>query len=109
MAIKDRASSEPIARHETVRQSIQHALEQEELTAADIGQRLGLREREVVAHFDHLQRSLAHAGMRLEVLPAECRSCGFVFRQRERLGRPSACPNCRSERIEPPPFRIVVA
>jgi transcriptional regulator len=109
MAIKDRASSEPTERRETVRQSIQHALEQEELTAADIGQRLGLREREVVAHIEHLQRSLAHAGMRLEVLPAECRSCGFVFKKRERRGRPSACPQCRSERIEPPRFRIVAA
>jgi len=109
VAIKDRSGSEPIARHETVRQSIQHALEQEELTAADIGQRLGLREREVVGHLDHLQRSLAHAGMWLEVVPAECRGCGFVFKQRERLGRPSACPKCRSERIEPPRFRIVAA
>jgi transcriptional regulator len=109
VAIKDRAGSEPIERRETVRQSILHALEQGELTAAEIGQRLGLREREVVAHLDHLQRSLAHVGMRLEVVPAECRGCGFVFQRRARLGRPGACPKCRAGRIEPPRFRIVEA
>jgi predicted Zn-ribbon and HTH transcriptional regulator len=107
VAIEDPSRREPIERRETVRQSILHALEQEELTAADIAQRLGLREREVVGHLEHLVRSLLHVGQCLTVAPAECRSCGFVFRKRERLGRPSACPQCRSERIEPPRFRVV--
>jgi transcriptional regulator len=107
--MSDRLDSEPPARQETLRQGILRELEQGELTAVELGQRLGLREREVIAHLEHLQRSLTHAGLRLVVVPAECRGCGFVFRKRERLGRPSACPECRSGRIVPPSFRVAAA
>ena len=104
-----RSDSELPDRRETLRQAILRELEQEELTAAQLGERLGVREREVVGHLEHLVRSLDHAGKRLVIIPAECRACGFVFRKRERLGRPSACPQCRATWVEPPRFRVVAA
>ena len=104
-----RVNTEPSERHETVRQAIAGELEQEELTTAELSTRIGIREKEVVGHLEHLERSLPHAGKQLLVVAAECRACGFVFRKRERLSRPSSCPKCRADRIEPPRFRIVAA
>jgi predicted Zn-ribbon and HTH transcriptional regulator len=45
-------------------------------------------------------------GGRLQVLPAECLACGFIFRDRKRFTRPGTCPQCRATRIDPPAFRI---
>lgn len=42
----------------------------------------------------------------LEITPAECRNCGFVFAKRERLTSPGKCPVCRNEAILDPLFRI---
>jgi predicted Zn-ribbon and HTH transcriptional regulator len=33
------------------------------------------------------------------VEPAQCLGCGFVFRKRARLDRPSACPVYRSQHL----------
>jgi predicted Zn-ribbon and HTH transcriptional regulator len=70
-----------------------------------------MRERDVVQHLEHLARSLRGAGgvKQLEVEPAHCLACDFSFTTRERLGRPSRCPACKSERLEPPLFRLVGA
>ena len=42
----------------------------------------------------------------LEVEPAQCLSCGFTFEERGRFRRPSRCPQCRSERLQPPRFWV---
>jgi len=105
--VKNRPEPTPPERRETLRHGILRELEQEELTAQQLGQRLGLRERDVLAHLEHLQRSLGHAGQRLAIAAAECRNCGFAFRKRKRLSQPSACPRCRRGRIEPPRFQVV--
>jgi predicted Zn-ribbon and HTH transcriptional regulator len=104
-----RINQEPSERHETVRQAIAAELEEGELTTAELSTLVGIREKDVVGHLEHLERSLPHAAKRLLVVAAECRACGFVFRKRERLSRPSSCPRCRADRIEPPRFRIVAA
>jgi len=46
----------------------------------------------------HALRSAEAAGYRVEVIPAQCKSCGFTFDTR-RLSKPSKCPNCRASRI----------
>jgi len=94
-------------RHETPRQALERHLRRERsLSAGDLARLVGLREPEVVAHLEHLERSLRGRGGRLVVDPARCRSCGYAFPGRRRLGRPSSCPRCRHQRIEPPTFRI---
>ena len=67
---------------------------------------MGISEKDVAGHLEHLQRSLRTGGAALEVLPAECLACGFVFKERTRLTRPGSCPECRATRIDPPAFRI---
>ena len=56
----------------------------------------------------HVEKSLRRGSERLRIDPAGCRACGFVFRERvsKHLHAPSRCPQCRSERISEPRFRI---
>ncbi len=76
------------------------------LTSKDLSALVGISEKDVAGHLEHLEKSLKAQGMRLEVLPASCIGCGFRFKDRRRLTRPGACPECRSTRIDPPAFRV---
>ena len=98
--------SEVPERHETGRQALRAVLGPTPASVKELSALAGLREREVVEHLEHLQRSLEAEGKKLVVMPARCLACGFAFRDRDRLKRPSRCPDCRSERIEPPRFGI---
>jgi predicted Zn-ribbon and HTH transcriptional regulator len=93
-------------RSQTLRKAIAHALEDGPLTAREISERVGLPEREVAAHLAHLERTLKNAGQTLTVLPARCVACGFAFTKRDKKTRPSRCPECKSERLEPPRFGV---
>ncbi len=94
-------------RHETVRAALREALRAGPLTARELSARIGIPEKQVAGHLEHLGRSLKAAGERLRVDPPGCLACGFVFRKRDRLSRPSRCPVCRGERLDPPRFAIV--
>ncbi len=96
----------PAERRMTTREQLAEALRRAPGTARDLSREVGLPERDVAEHLGHLARSLQARGERLSVEPAACIACGFVFRGRERLTRPGACPRCRSTRIDPPVFRI---
>jgi predicted Zn-ribbon and HTH transcriptional regulator len=50
-------------------------------------------------------RSARAAGHRIVVVPASCRSCGFVFGE-EKLTRPGKCPECRNSRMFEPQIAI---
>jgi predicted Zn-ribbon and HTH transcriptional regulator len=96
----------PAAAVETPRQAIRRLLAAAPCTAHDLSALVRLPEKEIVPHLEHLARSLRGASERLEVEPAQCDDCGYVFRDRRRLARPSACPMCRSQRLSAPVFRI---
>jgi predicted Zn-ribbon and HTH transcriptional regulator len=96
----------PSPRTETIREALASALREAPMTARELSARVGIRERDVAEHLEHLARSLEARGDALRVVPASCVECGYVFRKRERLSRPSACPSCRSTRIDPPAFRV---
>jgi predicted Zn-ribbon and HTH transcriptional regulator len=67
---------------------------------------VGIREKDVADHLEHLSHTLAREGARLVVEPASCIACGYRFSDRARLTRPGSCPSCRSTRIDPPEFRM---
>ena len=71
------------------------------LTVRELSQLAGLPEDAVLRHLEHLIRSVKAEGGRIEVHPAECLGCGFVFEGRTKLGRPGKCPECRGTRIAP--------
>jgi predicted Zn-ribbon and HTH transcriptional regulator len=94
------------ARHRTARQALRAALGDEPRSAKELSALVGLREKEVLEHLEHLERTLRAEGARLAALPARCLACAFVFRARERASKPSRCPQCKSERIEPQRFSV---
>jgi predicted Zn-ribbon and HTH transcriptional regulator len=76
------------------------------MTARDLSQTLGIREKEVYEHLAHITRSVSGQGKRLRILPFRCLACGFVFAERKRFTRPGRCPNCKKSHVEIPVYRI---
>ncbi|HXE96719.1 MAG TPA: hypothetical protein VN642_09960 [Dongiaceae bacterium] len=92
---------------ETLRRVIGDLILDQPLSAREISVRAHITEKDVYGHLEHIRHSLHAAGSHhLEVTPAECRSCGFVFTKRDRLAPPGKCPICRSETIFEPLFAI---
>ena len=94
----------PADRRETVRAALRRVLAEGFFTARELSKRIGISEKDVAGHLEHLARSLRGAGSRLEIEQAKCLVCGFRFRERTRFTTPSRCPRCRDEAIAPPRF-----
>jgi transcriptional regulator len=96
----------PRTAQETVRQAVITLLSEGERSAKEISMAVGIAEKDVYTHLEHIRRSLQTTGGSLQVTPARCRTCHFVFAKRERLTPPGKCPVCRKEAIADPLFRI---
>jgi predicted Zn-ribbon and HTH transcriptional regulator len=92
---------------QTVRQKIFLLLKEKEMTAREISQAIGIREREVYEHLPHVALSATAQKRMLVVLPFGCLSCGYVFEERKRFTRPSRCPRCKKTHLETPVYRLV--
>jgi predicted Zn-ribbon and HTH transcriptional regulator len=91
----------------TIRQKMLSLLRDNEMTAREISQAIGIREREVYEHLPHIARSAATQRRKLVVLPFRCMSCGYVFEERVRFTRPSRCPRCKKTHLETPVYRLL--
>ena len=96
----------PEERAATVRRQILSVLTEGPRSAREVSGEIGVSEKEVYGHLDHIRRSLLGSGRRLKVTPAQCRKCGYEFVSRQRLTRPGKCPVCRNEAIHPPAFEV---
>ena len=67
---------------------------------------LGISEKDIPEHIQHVAKTLRSRGGRLKVVPPECIQCGYTFDERHKLSQPSRCPTCKSERIHPPQFAL---
>ena len=92
---------------QTLRKQIIDLLQEQELTAREISQALGVREKEVYEHLGHIGRSASRKDLQLIVRPSCCLGCGYVFIDRKRLTRPGRCPKCRGSHIAAARFTIV--
>lgn len=103
------ADDEPDAASDTVRQRLIRWLRRSEYSFEDLRRDLMLPARELESELRHVEKSARGQGMRLAVTPPVCRDCGFDFpgRTRKHFHPPSRCPKCRSQRVDPPSFRVV--
>jgi len=90
----------------TIRQRIIDLLSEHQLTARELSQAIGIREREIYGHLDHVARSTAAQRKKLVVHPAQCLACGYVFENRKRLTRPSRCPRCKRSHLQEPTYHV---
>jgi predicted Zn-ribbon and HTH transcriptional regulator len=97
----------PVEKHDTIRHELMTLLVREELSARELSVEMGVSEKEVFDHLDHLRIMLRRSAAHLKVTPACCRKCGFAFGKRDRLTKPGKCPVCRGTHIEEPRFTVV--
>ena len=95
----------PSLRGATVRESLCDALREGPCTAKDLSRAVGIPERDVPEHLEHLARSLRARGEELVVEPSRCLECDFVPR-RHPMKRPAHCPSCRGRRLALPRFSV---
>ena len=81
-------------------------LSHEPRSVSSLARELGLTRGDVEAHLWHALRSAQAAGYRVEVLPARCKACGFLFDE-DRLTKPGRCPQCKGSRLYEPMIRLV--
>jgi predicted Zn-ribbon and HTH transcriptional regulator len=96
----------PPEQKQTFRDALYHALRDGPETIRELSIRIGAREKDLLHHLEHLERSLTHTGEKLVVEPARCVACSYAFEDRTRLGKPGRCPACKSTRITLPKFSI---
>ena len=70
-----------------------------------LARELGMTRGDVEDHLRHALRSARASGHHIDVIPARCKSCDFVFAE-EKLVKPGRCPACKGTRLYEPMVRI---
>lgn len=87
------------------RRNLIELLSHEPRSVSSIARELGLRRGDVEQDLGHALRSARAAGYQIDVAPARCKSCDFVFGA-DKLVKPGRCPACKGTRLFEPMIRI---
>jgi predicted Zn-ribbon and HTH transcriptional regulator len=85
----------------TLRRQLIELLSVAPRSVSSIAREMGLRRGDAEEDLRHALRSAVAAGHRVEVIPARCKDCGFVFGE-DRLSKPGRCPACKGSRVFEP-------
>ena len=80
--------------------------EHEDMTLQELADLINVPVKTIVQDIDSVRKTIKYDNKRIEVRPAVCLNCNFVFSGRSRVSDPHKCPECHSERISPQKFRI---
>lgn len=94
-----------MAANRTTRERMADRLREEPLTASAIAREFDVTASDAITHVQHISRSLDATDEELLVAPPECGDCGFDGFD-DLLNRPSRCPECKSENVTEPTFRV---
>jgi predicted Zn-ribbon and HTH transcriptional regulator len=97
---------EPHNTVKTTRQQMIVLLSENDMSARDLSQAIGIREKEVYEHLPHIARSLEAHRKKVIIRPSTCLTCGYVFKDRRRFTRPSRCPRCKKSHLQEPLYRV---
>ena len=67
-------------------------------SVSSLARELGSTRGDIDEDLRHAIRSARAAGHRVAIVPARCRSCGFIFDE-DKLSKPGKCPVCRGTRL----------
>ena len=90
----------------TRRKDIVELLSKQSMTVRELSEWFHADARDILIDLEHIAQSVRPR--RLVMEPSACRSCGFVFKKREKHKRPSKCPECKSEKITEPVFSVEI-
>lgn len=85
----------------TIRQEIIKLLKVEKQSAKSLSKAIGISEKEVYYHLEYIDKS-----ENLEIEPPLCKNCGFIFKKRDKIRKPTKCPICKKQFIKDPLFFI---
>jgi transcriptional regulator len=74
-------------------------------SVSSVAREMGVTRGDVEDDLRHAVRSARAQGHDVQVIPARCKSCDFVFGE-EKLSKPSRCPSCKGSRLFEPMIRI---
>jgi len=80
-------------------------LSYEPRSVSSLAHELGMTRGDIEDDLRHAIRSARAQGHDVEVIPARCKACGFVFGE-EKLSKPSRCPACKQTRLFEPMVRV---
>lgn len=89
----------------TRRRHLIDLLSHEPRSVSSLARELGLTRGDVEEDLRHALRSARAANHQIEVIPARCKSCDFVFSV-DKLTKPGRCPACKGSRLYEPMIRI---
>ncbi|MBU7014777.1 MAG: methyltransferase [Theionarchaea archaeon] len=90
----------------TRREEIVQLLQDAEMTSLELAHHFKIPKKTVLSDLQHISRSLRNRNGDLTVKMPVCNHCGFTFKLTV-IKEPSKCPNCNSEWIDPPTYRVV--
>ncbi|QZA87760.1 transcriptional regulator [Salinarchaeum sp. IM2453] len=90
---------------QTTRQQLKQLLLQESQTPQQLAEQCDTTSSNVLRHLEHIAKSIDTTDQQMLVKPPQCVDCGFD-RFDDRINIPSRCPQCKSETIEDPVFKI---
>lgn len=90
---------------ETTRERIAAYLRETTASPSGLATEFDVTASSAISHVQHVAQSLSSSDEELLVAPPECRDCGFDQFD-DPANRPSRCPECKSEAVEEPEFRI---
>ena len=88
----------------TRREEIIEILGKEEKSAQEFANHFKVELFEILEDLNHIRHSVRPK--KLAIMPAQCKKCGFKFKERSKVKKPSKCPICKSEWILAARFRI---
>ena len=89
----------------TVRRHLIDLLTREPRSISSLARELGARRQHLEDDLRHAIQSARAAGHAITVLPAKCKTCGFVF-SADKLTKPGRCPSCKGTRLFEPMIQI---
>ena len=85
----------------SLRRRLIDLLSHEPRSVSSLARELGMTRGDVEEDLRHALRSARAAGHDVEVIPARCKSCDFLF-STDKLMKPSRCPSCKGTRLFEP-------
>jgi predicted Zn-ribbon and HTH transcriptional regulator len=85
----------------TLRKHLIDLLSFEPRSVSSLAREMGMSRGDMEEDLRHAIRSAQAQGHAIEVVPARCKQCGFVFGA-DKLSKPSRCPSCKATRVFEP-------
>jgi len=82
----------------TIRKQLHDLLSAGPRSVSSLAREFGIPRGDMEHDLWHTIRSARAAGDRVIIVPARCKSCGFVFAE-DRLSKPTRCPSCKGSRL----------